>query len=272
MVRQFLLFLEDSGCRSLSETPLETVPAFFQHLLATYQSTSIRTVASHIRSFLEFAEGGKRFLPLVPSRCLRNKPIIPILSEEEHAALRRVLEGRDLSLRNKAIIRLALRTGMRSVDILGMKLRDIDWLNDIICIVQAKTRHPLKIPLTADVGNALSSYILTERPRVDTPYVFLRSQAPYRPLSDHAACYWIVRKAFSCAGIRLAGERKGIHVIRHSVASRMLSRGVPITTISTVLGHADKHSTDVYLTTDEARMRECALPLAAIPTNNGGLT
>lgn len=271
LVRQFLLFLDDNGYNALSETPLETVPFFFRHLLATYQPTSIRTVASHIHSFLEFADGGERLLPAVPSHCLRNRPIIPVLSDEEYVALNRVLQNSDVAVRDKAIIHLALRTGLRSVDIVGMKLSDIDWVNDTIDVAQSKTGHPFRIPLAADVGNCLSSYILTERPRTDTPYVFLRSQAPYKPLSDHAACYAIVRKVFTRAGIRLGGERKGIHVIRHSVASRMLSHGVPIPIISSVLGHVNKASTDVYLATDVPRMRECGLALDEIPMNCGGL-
>ena len=271
LVRQFLLFLDDNGYGGLSETPLEMVPSFFQHLLAMYQPTSIRTVASHIRTFLEFADGGERFLPLIPSRCVRNKPIIPVLSDHEYAALKRVLQSPDVPLRDKAIIHLALRTGLRSVDIVRMKLSDIDWVNDTIAVAQSKTGRPFRIPLSADVGNHLSSYILIERPRTDTPYVFLRSQAPHRALSGHAACYALVRKSFARAGIRLGRERKGLHVIRHSLASRMLSRGVPITTISSVLGHANKASTDVYLATDEPRMRECGLPLAEISMNCGGL-
>jgi len=271
LIRQFLVFLDDSGCHRLSETPPTTVPAFFQHLLARYRPTSIRVVASHIRAFLEFVEGGERLLPLVPSRCLRSKPIIPVLSDQEYAALKRALEGPEISLRDRAVIQLALRTGLRSVDIVGMKLSDIDWINDTILVVQSKTARPFRVPLTADVGNLLSSYILTERPRADTPYVFLRSQAPYSRLSGHSACYALLRKVFARARIRVGAERKGLHVIRHSVASRMLSRGVPLATIASLLGHADKASTEVYLATDELRMRECGLPLAELPMNGGGL-
>lgn len=271
LVRQFLLFLEDNGCSTLSMVSLNMVPSFFQHLLATYNSTSIRTVASHIRSFLRFAEGGERLLPLVPSRCVRSKTIIPILSYKEHDALKSVLKTRKVPLRDKAIILLALRTGLRAVDIVGMKLEDIDWVNDTISIIQSKTGKPFKIPLTADVGNVLSSYILNERPKTENPCVFLRSLAPFRPLSGHSACYALVRKSFYQAGIRLGNERKGIHVIRHSAASRMLSKGVPVTTISSMLGHSNKTSTDIYLSTDAESMRGCAIDLAEIPMNCGGL-
>ena len=270
-VRQFLLFLEDHGCTSLALASAATVPAFFHHLLATYRPTSIRTVASNIRSFLRFCKDD-RLLSAVPSRCVRNKPIIPILSDQETDALEKLLQGGLLSFRDKAIILLALPTGLRSVDILSIQLPHLDWINDTITITQSKTGSAFKIPLTADVGNALSAYLLDERPSVDTSYVFLRWHAPFTVLSDHAACYAVLRRAFHQAGIRVGSERKGLHVLRHSAASRMLSKGVPVTTISTMLGHAHKASTDVYLATDEMRMKECALDLAKIPVKCAGLS
>ena len=270
-VRQFLLFLEDHDCTSLPLASAAMVPAFFQHLHATYRPTSIRTVASNIRAFLRFCKDD-RLLAAVPSRCVRNKPIIPVLSDQETAALEELLQGGSVSCRDKAIILLALRTGLRSVDILSIQLPDIDWINDTITVTQSKTGRALQIPLTADVGNALSAYLLDERPAADTPYVFLRCQAPFTVLSDHSACYAVLRRAFLQAGIRVGSERKGLHVLRHSAASRMLSKGVPVTTISTLLGHAHKASTDVYLTTDQERMRECALDLAEIPVHCAGLS
>ena len=91
-----------------------------------------------------------------------------------------------LRLRDKAIILLALRTGLRSVDILRIKLKDIDWVNDTITIAQSKTGIAFKIPLIADVGNALSAYLLNERPTTATSYVFLRCLAPFTVLSGHA--------------------------------------------------------------------------------------
>jgi integrase len=229
----------------------------------------MQAVVFHLRAVLKFADGGERLLPIVPSHYLRNKAIIPVLSDQEHAALKRALADPEISLRDRAVIQLALRTGLRSIDIVGIKLSDIDWVNDTILVAQSKTGRPFRIPLTADVGNLLSAYILTERLPADTPYVFLRSQAPYRPIS-RSTCYTFLCKVFAGAGIRVGSERKGLHVLRHSVASRMLSAGVPVTTIASALGHADKTSTDVYLATDEGRMRECALPLPEPSINIGG--
>ena len=186
--------------------------------------------------------------------------------------MKALLQRNQLSFRDKSIILLALRTGLRSVDILNIRITDIDWINDAITISQSKTGVLFKLPLTTDVGNALSAYLLDERPDTNTPFLFVRSIAPFTPLSGHSACYAVVRRAFHRAGIRVGSERKGIHLLRHSAASRMLSKGVPITTISSLLGHADKASTEIYLTTDRDRMRECAIDLATIPVQCPGLS
>lgn len=269
--RQFLLFLEHHNCTSLALASTAMVPTFFQHMRSTYRPTSMRVVASNMRSFLGFCEAHE-LLSAVPSRCLRHKPIIPILSDQEHDALKALLQCNQVSFRDKSIILLALRTGLRSIDILNIRLSDIDWINDAITIRQSKTGVPFKLPLTTDVGNALSAYLLDERPATNTLRVFVRSIAPFTPLSGHSACYAVVRRAFQRAGIRVGSERKGVHLLRHSAASRMLSKGVPIATISSLLGHADKTSTDIYLSTDRERMRECALDLAAVPVHCAGLS
>lgn len=269
-VRQFLQYLEDKGCHTLTAATIDMVPMFFQHLLASYSPTSLRTMASNIRSFLRFIEK-EDLLRAVPSRCVRNRPIIPILSEKENDSLRSILQTRKIAFRDKAIILLAWQTGLRACDIVRMRLIDIDWINDTISIAQSKTGNPFRIPLSVNVGNTLSEYILTERPKTDNPYVFLRSKAPFGPLSGHSTCYRIVQNAFAYAGIRTNNERKGIHLLRHTAASRMLSIGVPITTISSMLGHSDKSSTDVYLSMDKVGMQKCALDLIEIPMSCGGL-
>lgn len=270
-IRQFLLFLEDNDCSTFSLATPAMINAFFRHLHSTYRSTSIRTVASHVRLFLRYVEGGELLLPAVPSHCARAKTIIPILSNEENDALRYFLQNYKIPLRDNAIMLLALRTGLRSVDIVGMKLGDIDWNKDTISIIQSKTKTSLRLPLLADVGNALSSYILKERPKSNSPFVFLGLIAPFMPLSGHSVCYAIVKRTFRLAAIRTGDERKGIHIIRHSAASRMLSKGIPVTLISSMLGHKDKTSTDVYLSTDEERMKTCGLELPETSMDCGGL-
>jgi len=162
---------------------------------------------------------------------------------------------------------LALRTGLRSIDIVNLKLSDIHWKNNTIEIVQEKTGIPLILPLLAEVGNAIADYILYGRPPSELPYIFLRSLAPHRKLAGRASCYGISCKLMKAAGIRQTNnDRKGFHILRHSLAAKLLSKETPLPIISSILGHRDKDSTMIYLSTDLVHLRTCALGLFGIET------
>ncbi|MDQ0220690.1 tyrosine-type recombinase/integrase [Peribacillus cavernae] len=122
--------------------------------------------------------------------------------------------------RNYAMVLLAMRTGLRSIDITNLELSSIDWRNKTIAIVQQKNGRPLMLPILTDVGNALSDYILNARPQSSLPYVFLRCQSPYTKLS-RSNCYAISCSIMKKADIRQSGhQRKGFHIFRHTVAAR----------------------------------------------------
>lgn len=268
---KFLIFVERLGYTFLTDIPLELIHEFFCDLRGTWGSGSLRTAASGLRSFLNFAEDGGRLLAAVPDKLLRKREIIPVLTEEEEQAVWDVLKTDAISLRDKAIMVLSLLTGLRAIDILNLKLNDIDWQCDVINISQRKTNEPLVLPLLPAIGNAMARYIVNERPKTDSPYVFLSCLAPHKPLKEHSGCYAIVRKILSIAGVRLDKELKGTRLLRHHVASKMLKKGVAVQTISLTLGHVNPNSVDIYLTTDEKKLRDCALTLSAIPMKVGEL-
>ena len=154
---------------------------------------------------------------------------------------------------------------MRSIDIINLKLSDIDWRNDTISIVQQKTGQPLVLPLVPEVGNAIATYIMQERPESDLPYVFLRSQAPYKQLTSHSSCWRISANAMKSACVRQEkGTQKGLRVFRYSLATTLLAEGVPVPIIASILGHSSKESTNIYLSVDEVHLKECALGLSGI--------
>lgn len=268
---KFLIFIERIGYTCLRNVPLELMHEFFCELRSTWDSGSLRTAASGLRSFLKFTEEGGGLLTAVPEKLLKKRTIIPVLTQEEEQAVWDVLITDVVSSRDKAIMVLSLLTGLRAVDILNLKLSDIDWQCDVISITQRKTNKPLVLPLLPAIGNAMARYIVYDRPKNDSQYVFLTSNAPTRPLKEHSACYAVVRNVFSRAGIRLGKELKGTRLLRHHVASKMLKKGVAVQTISLTLGHVNPNSADIYLTTDDEKLRECALTLSIIPMNVGGL-
>ncbi len=111
------------------------------------------------------------------------------------------------------------------------------------------------------VGNAIANYLSKERPRTDNDFLFVGNLAPFDPLTDHASCHAIVSHAFKKAGISKQDRFFGMHMLRHNAASVMVKREVPIATIAAILGH---DTTDIYITTDEARLKECVLPMVNI--------
>jgi integrase len=197
-------------------------------------------------------------------RAQRAKRIIPVLTDDEQQSIKKLIESGGISLRDSAIVILGLTAGIRACDLIRLRLTDINWINETITFSQSKTGNMVCLPLTPIVGNALARYITEERPATRFDYVFVRQFAPYEPFADHAACHSIVSGVFRKAGIYKDGRIYGMHMLRHNAASTMVRSAVPIETISAVLGHSSPNTTDIYITTDEQKLKECVLPMIGI--------
>ncbi len=191
---------------------------------------------------------------------------IEYLTEEEIKRVKTVLASPDsgLCLRDKAVGLLALFTGLRGCDILGLKLKDIDWENDLILINQEKTDVPLKLPLRPVVGNAIYDYICQERPKCSTEEVFVSKRPLNLPLRAGSARN-IAGSIMKVAGIRQnKGSRKGFHIpapYRHLSPEQRNPQPV----ISSVMGHSSPSSLNPYLSADFLHLKECALSIEPFP-------
>lgn len=221
---------------------------------------------SALRSFLCFMyKKGltrEKLVKAVPSSCARKNSVVPTITKiEENQLLQSIDRTTRIGKRNYAMVLLAMRTGLRSIDIINLELSDIDWRKRTISITQKKNGRSLTLPLLADIGNSLADYILNARHH-SSPYVFLRCQPPYTKLSG---CFSISCSVMKKAGIRQSdNQRKGFHIFRHSLATRMLSQEIPLSVISNTLGHGSMASTKVYLSTDGEHLKTCALSLNGI--------
>ena len=262
LVHYFLLYLEGKGYRSFAQIKDGDVVTFIVFICTEhYQPSSLRSHLSGLKMFLRMNEETCRFEIELPQRLPKRKDIIEIYTDEEHERILRFLESSDVSLRNKAICLIALETGLRAVDICNLKLQDIDWRHDCINIVQAKTSRQLNMPLKASCGNAIAEYLLSERPTSESEFIFLKRNAPFVPINSHSGCRQILFDAITGAGIEANGRSFGTRITRHSVASKMLRQGVPLSVISEALGHGNPNSVMVYLSTEDAKLAECTLPL-----------
>ena len=161
---------------------------------------------------------------------------------------------------------LAARTGLRPVDIAGLRLQDIDWAQGQITLTQHKTGALLTLPLLADVGEAIADYLLHGRPAgVADEHVFLRTHAPYVSLAPLSDLYWVAAAAFARTTTSPRnGTGRGFRVFRASFATRMLEDGTSLPVISGALGHRGIDSAKHYLAADERHMRDCCLDFTGI--------
>jgi integrase len=169
-------------------------------------------------------------------------------------------KGSPVGKRDYAIILLVTRLGLRTIDIKHLKLNNLKWQDNRIELIQSKTAAVLNLPLLPDVGWAIIDYLKNGRPKVESPYLFLRHIAPLEPFSDEDRLHQIVVKYMRLAKIPMSPQKKkGMHSLRHTLASRLLAENTPLPVISDILGHISSDSTAVYLKVDVSTLRECAL-------------
>ena len=264
----FLIYLEESGKCAISEVmPCDVIGYFSRNAFIGRKPDGVRAYAYKLRLFLVFLEEmgavtEKKLSLAVPKVFAKQTSIVTVLSERAAKALRdgSVQPDVDTATRDRAMILLALRLGLRKCDIIKLTFGDIDWENDRITIIQQKTEVPITLPLLPDVGNAIMGYVLNHRPQVDCNTVFLRHYAPHTPL---VATTNAVENYLSGFDSKDCPER-GFHILRRTFATGMLRNSVPRSVISAALGQVDPNSADVYLSVDEENMRKCAISLAGI--------
>ncbi len=259
MARDYLLYLEDRGITSLRVADGASVLGFLESIRGRWAENSRWAAVTNFRPFLAFTQRLDLVDALKMAGAKRHHDIVPLLgSVEEQTVIQACLGGR-IPARDAAITLLALVTGLRSCDLIALKLNDIDWRTLTIGIIQQKTGNPLTLPLPPAIAGKLAEYVLNERPDSGDGHVFLRSLAPHTQLADHASIYAVTRRVFTAAGINC--PRVGTRLLRHNAATKLLRAGTPLPTISAVLGHANPDSTNVYLGADTEHMRACVLPL-----------
>lgn len=255
-----LQFLNNHNITDLKQLKADII---FQYIKET-KLTRQREVLSELRGIFRYLKKPDLLTCIRGIHAPRIKRIIPTLTDAENQNIKNAMEDGKVTLRDTAIVIMGLSCGIRACDLIKLKLSDINWLDETISFKQSKTGNPICLPLTSTVGNALARYISEERPHVENTFLFLRQLAPFSPLSDHAACYSIVSRVFHKAGIEKGIRIFGMHMLRHNAASTMVKNEVPIETIAAILGHSSPDTTDIYITTDENKLKDCVLTMKGI--------
>jgi integrase len=228
VARSYLVFLEGRGIAEFDGADGGSVRAFLESLLGRWAKSSLFWVVSNFRPSLNFTGRGDLVNALNMAGVKRFHAIVPVLTDGDEELVVRACASGVVSARDAAITLLALSTGLRSCDIVGLRMGDVDWRGHTIGIVQSKTGNPLTLPLPALLLGKLASYVLDERPSSADDHLFLRSVAPHTWLNDHATVHRVTVQTFRKAGV--PEVKAGTRLLRHNAASRLLAAAVPLPT------------------------------------------
>jgi len=166
--------------------------------------------------------------------------------------------------RDKAMLLLFAMLGLRNHDVRTLRLEHIAWREAEIRLPRTKNRRARSLPLPQEVGEAIAHYILHGRPASAQPFVFLRHMAPHTLFHTSSGVAGIILRHLRRA--RIKAPRRGAHLLRHSLAARMVNVGVPIKEIADMLGHASLESSSTYAKVDLASLGIVPLAFPGSPS------
>ena len=158
--------------------------------------------------------------------------------------------------RSYAIARCLADIGLRSSEVARLGLDDVDWAQGVIHIVRGKGRRVESLPLPRATGEALVDYIRNERPQTDCRMIFVRRKPPVGlPVGRR-----VVQRAIHDAYARLGWNRSRVHILRHTLATHLISAGATVPQVADILRHRDFTTTSIYARVDANHLSRVAMP------------
>ena len=273
--KKYFSWLLEQGHENLDRVSTSEVQGFVIYCSKHMASSGLHNVKLYMKRLYKFLSSNgysnDDYDGLFSFKVSRECKMYPPASHDEiNQTLDLVDKRTPQGKRDYAMILLGAVTGLRAIDIANMKLTDINWRKGEIKIVQAKSGKSVALPLTKDVGEAVSEYILKARPQTDFQNVFLRVRPPFRPFSSSCAIGDVYDYYRKRAGLpRDAYDGKGFHSLRRSLGKNLVTSGAPIEMVAQILGDADINATQKYISLDINHLKECALDFAGIEPKRG---
>jgi integrase/recombinase XerD len=261
LIRPFLAARVRKGLQDLESLTAADVQGFILERARSLSPSRVQRTGTALRSLLRFLHlQGITAAPLagaVPTAANWKLAGLPRHLTQEEAA--RILDSCDLATvtgrRDRAVLVLLARMGLRAGEAARLRLDDIDWRAGEVTVHGKGNRHE-RLPLPPDVGEALAAYLRDGRPaRARGREVFAGVRAPHRPLTRGA-----VTQVAASASRRCGPGTVFAHRLRHTAAAGMLSAGASLEDIGQVLRHREARTTAIYAKVDYDRLRGLARP------------
>jgi site-specific recombinase XerD len=263
-VREFLVARFDWGPIALEYLKPDDICRFVTDRAAGCQPRTAGIIGDCLRSYLRFrrmrGQPTESLIAAVPRVAYWRLATLPdSLTDSQLMGLvnsfdRTCPTGR----RDYAIIRCLVDLGLRASEVASIQLNNLNWREGTLRIAKTKAKRTTLLPLPVETGRAIADYLRFGRPKTDNRALFVRHRAP----RDEPVGPSLVRNAVRCAYARcgLAQRWTGTHVLRHSVASRLLREGASLKDIADLPRHRSVNTTTIYVKVDLPKLSAVALP------------
>jgi site-specific recombinase XerD len=264
VLRRFLTEQFGKGALDLSILTASTITTFVVRQASRMSPRYAQGMVTALRSMCRFLQQrgaiDRDLAAAMPSVSDWRLATIPkyLTPEEVERVLQTCNRQTTVGRRDYAILLLLARLGLRAGEIIALELDDIRWRTGEVLVRSSKRLPQDRLPLLAEVGDALARYLHRDRPHHSIRRVFLCTRAPRRGFANPSTVSAIVRRALVRAG--LSPALKGAHLFRHSLATRMLRHGASLSEIGLVLRHRTVQTTEIYAKVDLAGLRALAQP------------
>jgi len=262
VVRAFLQQTRGARARVLTCPRPGELRRFIELQLQRWCPASAKVLAGTLRSYLRYratlGDPVGHLLPVIASPANWRLATLPqtLSPQEVRQLLSAFPQGLPSGHRAFAMVRCLVDLGLRASEVTGLDLDDIDWAAGTLRLAKNKSRRVDVLPLPQTTGRAIATYLRVERPPTASRRVFVRHVAPIdEPIGPE-----VVRKAVRDAYRRSGLPYTRVHILRHSLASRLLATGGTLKEVADVLRHRALDTSLIYTKVDMARLSAVAMP------------
>ena len=235
----------------------------------------MKAITTCLRSFFRFLyeEGITtiNYQQHVPTIHLSREAFLPSSLETDEIVY--IIDAVDtttaIGKRDLALLLLASQMGIRISDIKNLRIKDFNWKNRTLSIIQQKTGQMLHVPIPVETGWSIINYMKYGRPTSDDDHLFVRHSPDGGAFSSRNKLQETLHKYMRKANIVYPlKEHRGFHSLRSGYTKTLLKKGTPLPVISDLLGHTSTLTTSHYLRIDMVNLKQCAIDIEEVLQND----